>query len=80
MKAVIIEIKMSMKICFIFCTYSFVGNPIFCVDIHPDGSRFATGGQGTYMLLIFNFLVVNQFSITRMSSLVRMSLEWFWTG
>jgi len=21
------------------------GNPIFCVDIHPDGSRFATGGQ-----------------------------------
>lgn len=22
------------------------GNPIFSVDIHPDGSRFATGGQG----------------------------------
>ncbi len=23
------------------------GNPIFSVDIHPDGSRFATGGQGS---------------------------------
>jgi hypothetical protein len=26
-----------------------VGNderPIFSIDIHPDGSRFATGGQG----------------------------------
>ncbi|XP_022691460.1 protein HIRA-like isoform X2 [Varroa jacobsoni] len=22
------------------------GNPIFSVDVHPDGSRFATGGQG----------------------------------
>lgn len=22
------------------------GNPIFSVDLHPDGSRFATGGQG----------------------------------
>ena len=22
------------------------GNPIFSLDIHPDGSRFATGGQG----------------------------------
>lgn len=22
------------------------GNPIFSVDIHPDGTRFATGGQG----------------------------------
>ena len=25
---------------------SFSGQPIFSVDIHPDGSRFATGGQG----------------------------------
>jgi len=23
-----------------------VGQPIFSIDIHPDGSRFATGGQG----------------------------------
>ncbi|XP_022235959.1 protein HIRA-like [Limulus polyphemus] len=22
------------------------GHPIFSVDIHPDGTRFATGGQG----------------------------------
>ncbi|KAH7958413.1 hypothetical protein HPB49_001382 [Dermacentor silvarum] len=25
----------------------FPGHPIFSVDIHPDGSRFATGGQGS---------------------------------
>ena len=24
------------------------GQPIFSIDIHPDGSRFATGGQGLY--------------------------------
>lgn len=24
----------------------FADLPIFSVDIHPDGSRFATGGQG----------------------------------
>lgn len=24
----------------------FSDNPIFSVDIHPDGKRFATGGQG----------------------------------
>ena len=24
----------------------FTGKPIFSIDIHPDGSRFATGGQG----------------------------------
>jgi len=24
----------------------FVGYPIFSIDIHPDGKRFATGGQG----------------------------------
>ncbi len=23
------------------------GNPIFCIDIHPDGTRFATGGQAS---------------------------------
>lgn len=22
------------------------GKPIFSVDIHPDGTKFATGGQG----------------------------------
>lgn len=25
---------------------SILGKPIFSLDIHPDGSRFATGGQG----------------------------------
>ena len=24
----------------------FLGKPIYSVDIHPDGSRFVTGGQG----------------------------------
>ena len=24
------------------------GKPIFSIDIHPDGSRFATGGQGKF--------------------------------
>lgn len=34
------------------------GNPIFSVDIHPDGSRFATGGQGMYQLdlLLIRFM------------------------
>ena len=26
--------------------HSSTGKPIFSIDIHPDGSRFATGGQG----------------------------------
>lgn len=26
--------------------FSFSGKPIFSVDIHPDGTKFATGGQG----------------------------------
>ncbi|KAF8766544.1 Protein HIRA like protein [Argiope bruennichi] len=32
------------------------GHPIFSVDIHPDGSRFATGGQGadTGRIVIWN--------------------------
>lgn len=25
---------------------SIPGKPIFSVDIHPDGTKFATGGQG----------------------------------
>lgn len=28
---------------FLMC---FTGKPIFSVDIHPDGTKFATGGQG----------------------------------
>ena len=33
----------------VFC---FSGKPIFSIDIHPDGSRFATGGQGEYISVI----------------------------
>ena len=30
-----------------FALYLFQpGKPIFSLDIHPDGSRFVTGGQG----------------------------------
>lgn len=39
------------------------GNPIFSVDIHPDGSRFATGGQGvdTGRVVIWNMApVINE--------------------
>ena len=27
------------------------GKPIFSVDIHPDGSRFVTGGQGNFIFI-----------------------------
>ena len=26
--------------------FIFSGKPIFTIDVHPDGTRFATGGQG----------------------------------
>lgn len=38
--------------------FLFSGKPIFSVDIHPDGTKFATGGQGeklnplTYIFLL----------------------------
>lgn len=31
------------------CECIFAGKPIFSVDIHPDGTKFATGGQGNGM-------------------------------
>lgn len=37
------------------------GNPIFSIDIHPDGTRFTTGGQGsdgTGQVVIWNLLPV----------------------
>jgi len=30
----------------LFVTVFLPGKPLFSIDIHPDGSRFATGGQG----------------------------------
>jgi hypothetical protein len=36
--------------------------PIFSIDIHPDGSRFATGGQGeniVFALKIYYILNLN---------------------
>lgn len=35
-------------LCFVLL-FLFPGKPIFSVDIHPDGTKFATGGQGTSM-------------------------------
>lgn len=37
-----------------------LGKPIFSIDIHPDGTRFATGGQGndTGRVVIWNLLPV----------------------
>lgn len=37
------------------CVLTIVGKPIFSVDIHPDGSRFATGGQGK---LFYHFFCI----------------------
>jgi len=37
----------------------FKGKPIFSIDIHPDGSRFATGGQGN--LFVFYILMLGLF-------------------
>lgn len=33
-------------------------NPIFSIDIHPDGKRFATGGQGTPTFAVFMPIVL----------------------
>lgn len=37
-----------------------IANPIFSIDIHPDGTKFATGGQGTDagQVVIWNMLPV----------------------
>uniref|UniRef100_A0A3Q3GW60 Uncharacterized protein n=1 Tax=Labrus bergylta TaxID=56723 RepID=A0A3Q3GW60_9LABR len=29
------------------------GKPIFSVDIHPDGTKFATGGQGKISTILY---------------------------
>lgn len=38
----------------------FIGNPIYSIDIHPDGTRFATGGQGddAGLVIIWSLLPV----------------------
>jgi hypothetical protein len=37
-----------------------IDNPIFSIDVHPDSSRFATGGQGSirHLLLLFSLIVL----------------------
>lgn len=34
------------------CCLLLSGKPIFSVDIHPDGTKFATGGQGKTLVLM----------------------------
>uniref|UniRef100_A0A803SKX2 Uncharacterized protein n=1 Tax=Anolis carolinensis TaxID=28377 RepID=A0A803SKX2_ANOCA len=42
---------------------SFFRHPIFSVDIHPDGTKFATGGQGTFVgISLWNQLDKNNYS------------------
>lgn len=57
------------------------GNPIFSVDIHPDGFRFATGGQGknltyfTRLCLFLNLLVANNSFMANNSTQVLRSAD-----
>ena len=41
-----VELNRNLQSCFILLFFLFSGRPIFSIDIHPDGSRVATGGQG----------------------------------
>lgn len=36
------------------CCLPFSGKPIFSVDIHPDGTKFATGGQGKTLFFLMS--------------------------
>lgn len=38
------------------------GYPIFSIDIHPNGKRFATGGQGIFIYFIFFNKDINSFN------------------
>lgn len=46
-----VELKLQTKnigICFQHFLYNFIAEkPIFSIDVHPDGTKFATGGQGS---------------------------------
>ena len=48
-------------------SFSVPGKPIFSIDIHPDGSRFATGGQGKYTVInrINKIIQLNKINIPR---------------
>lgn len=49
-----------MKFLCNLCFFSFTDKPIFSLDIHPDGTRFATGGQGNEsgLVVIWNLVPV----------------------
>ena len=47
----IIKFKFCVRLSQVECYLKFllfIGKPLFSIDIHPDGTRFATGGQGKY--------------------------------
>jgi hypothetical protein len=43
---ILIQLSFSYSISFI------ADNSIFSIDVHPDSSRFATGGQGKFFYLL----------------------------
>jgi hypothetical protein len=60
----------------------FLGLPIFSIDIHPDGSRFATGGQGEVIVFliyiyIYNIILINgtSFSFRTMHEINEMDYQ-----
>ena len=50
------------------------GKPIFSIDIHPDGSRFATGGQGdnSGKVVIWNMAPVREENIEKDENVPKM--------
>ncbi|KAH3894120.1 protein HIRA-like [Dreissena polymorpha] len=53
------------------------GKPIFSIDIHPDGSRFATGGQGddAGKIIIWNMAPVRSEEVERNESIPKILCE-----
>jgi protein HIRA/HIR1 len=49
----------------------FLGLPIFSVDIHPDGSRFATGGQGEVIVFLIYIYNIDKWNLVQFSNNAR---------
>ncbi|WAR03974.1 HIRA-like protein [Mya arenaria] len=60
-----------------WCEHKKEGKPIFSVDIHPDGSRFATGGQGddAGKIIIWNMAPVRSESAEKDDSVPKVLCE-----
>ena len=53
----LLNVPLTLKKLIWYLAVLVTGKSIFAVDIHPDGSRFATGGQGMYTVLNWNIWV-----------------------